>query len=245
MSRFRLKLLLLLVVLGCSAEAEEARQKLLRSPGTTRPAINYWWYTPVTPHQQGSSSERSERTRPLVLFLHGGGEGGATPELVKKHGPPMMIDQGHHFPGFVASPQNPSRSQYWDDHQLIELIDHLVSTQPIDTSRIYVVGMSRGCFGGWRLLIQNPNRFAAFVGVCGGGPAPYAGRVKDVPVRLFHGASDPVIPVEESIRMRDAHVDVGGDCVLTIYPETQHDAWSKAFADEQMWAWLFQQRNDH
>lgn len=179
---------------------------------------------------------------PLVVFLHGGGEGGASPELVKKHGPPMMIERGHQFPAFVASPQNPSKSQYWDDRQLIELVDHLVHTEPIDRSRIYIVGMSRGCFGGWRLLIQNPNRFAAFVGVCGGGPAPYAARVKHVPIRLFHGKDDPVIPLDESVRMRDAHVGTGGDCVLTIYSGVEHDAWVKAFADDEIWRWLFGQR---
>lgn len=34
---------------------------------------------------------------PLLLFLHGSGEGGNNIELVKRHGPPKLIEQGEEF----------------------------------------------------------------------------------------------------------------------------------------------------
>ena len=45
---------------------------------------------------------------PLLLFLHGAGERGDNLELVKKHGPPKLIEAGKDFPFIVVSPQCPS-----------------------------------------------------------------------------------------------------------------------------------------
>ena len=44
---------------------------------------------------------------PLVLFLHGSGERGDNLDLVKKHGPPKLIDGAKQFPFIVVSPQCP------------------------------------------------------------------------------------------------------------------------------------------
>ncbi|MCO8121143.1 prolyl oligopeptidase family serine peptidase [Stieleria sp. TO1_6] len=225
------------VVAAVAAAADSAPpQTLQRSPDQTRPGLNYWISVPDVDQAE------SEQRPALLLFLHGGGEGGGTADLVKKHGPPRLIDQGKRFPCLVISPQNPSKSQHWDDQQLIELVDHVCAKFNVDPTRVYLTGMSRGCYGGWRLLVQHPNRFAAFVGVCGGGLAPYVKRVADVPIRLYHGDQDRSIPLEESQRMCAAHRAAGGDCQLTIYPGVGHDAWEQAYADDQMYQWLFAQR---
>ena len=44
-------------------------------------------------------------TWPLLLFLHGAGERGDNLELVKKHGPPKLVESRPDFPFIVASPQ--------------------------------------------------------------------------------------------------------------------------------------------
>ncbi|MEM9587199.1 MAG: phospholipase [Planctomycetota bacterium] len=230
---------LLVFLLGQVAPVEaqsSSAQQLRRSPDATRPGLDYWLYLP-----SDFSSDATEPI-PLLLFLHGGGEGGSDPEKVKKHGPPKLIRQGRDFPCIVVSPQNPSTTQHWDDQQLIELVDHLIESFPVDTSRLYLTGLSRGCYGGWRLLVQNPDRFAAYVGICGGGLAPYAKRLAKVPVRLYHGADDPVIPVDESERMLEAHVAAGGDAKLVVYLETGHDAWTQTYENNAVFDWLFAQR---
>ena len=48
---------------------------------------------------------------PLLLFLHGAGERGSNLEVVKKHGPPKLIEAGQPFPFIVASPQCPELRQ--------------------------------------------------------------------------------------------------------------------------------------
>ena len=47
---------------------------------------------------------------PLMLFLHGGGEGGSDVELLKTHGPPKLVEQGESFPFIILAPQNPSEA---------------------------------------------------------------------------------------------------------------------------------------
>jgi len=42
---------------------------------------------------------------PVLLFLHGSGERGDDLSLVKKHGPPKLIEAGQQFPFIVVSPQ--------------------------------------------------------------------------------------------------------------------------------------------
>ena len=49
----------------------------------------------------------SKEAWPLVLFLHGAGERGDNLDLVKKHGPPKLIEEGKPFPFVVVSPQCP------------------------------------------------------------------------------------------------------------------------------------------
>ena len=44
---------------------------------------------------------------PLMLFLHGSGERGTDLDLVKKHGPPKIVERTPDFPFIVVSPQCP------------------------------------------------------------------------------------------------------------------------------------------
>lgn len=222
--------LFLLVSTAC------AQQVVRMQKDATRQGLQYLLYVPE------GVADANDGGVPLVLFLHGGGEGGDDIEKIKKHGLPKLIAEGKRFPFIVASPQNPSEKQFWDDQQLIRLLDELEATLPVDRSRIYLTGLSRGGFGAWRLAIQNPDRFAALVAICGGGPAPYARRIKHIPAWVFHGKQDQVIPVEESQRMVDALKKAGGTVKFTIYPEAQHDSWTETYNNPQLYEWLLQQR---
>lgn len=230
--------LLFWLVLGgtISPTIASAQQEIRTQKRHEREPLNYLFYSP----------ERSETdhqaTFPLVLFLHGGGEGGSDIQKVKKNGLPMLIEGGRDFPFYVVSPQNPSQKQFWDDQQLIRLLDEILTDHPIDRSRIYLTGLSRGGYGAWRLAIQNPDRFAALVPISGGGPLPYVERIKHMPTWAFHGAQDPVIPVQESQRMIEALREAGGNAQLTVYPDAKHDAWSAAYEDPALYTWLLNQQ---
>jgi len=181
---------------------------------------------------------------PLLLFLHGAGERGNDLNKVKMHGPPKMVERGHKFNAVIVSPQCPADS-WWPQQtdMLIALIDKIEAQHNIDTPRIYVTGLSMGGYGTFALCARQPNRFAAAVPICGGGDYFEARQLSTLPMWVFHGEADRVVPVEESKRMVRIMNQAGGkQAKLTVYEGVGHNSWDKAYADQTMWAWLFEQK---
>lgn len=181
---------------------------------------------------------------PLVLFLHGAGERGSDLEVVKKHGPPKLVAAGQKIPAIVVSPQCPTDS-WWNDRvdALIALLDEVEARYNVDPDRIYVTGLSMGGYGTWALLSAQPDRFAAAIPICGGGMTAMARRVASLPIWIFHGDADVVVPVEESERMAAALERFGSETAkLTLYPGVNHDSWTETYADPEVWSWLFAQQ---
>jgi len=176
---------------------------------------------------------------PLMLFLHGAGERGSNLELVKKHGPAKLIEQGKDMPFVVVSPQCPT-GQWWLERieTLIALLDEVQSKYAVDPDRVYLTGLSMGGFGTWGLACAHPERFAAVAPICGGGQRYRADRLRNVPVWAFHGAKDPVVPLAESQTMVDAVNRTGGQAKLTVYPEAQHDSWTATYDNAELYDWL-------
>lgn len=193
-------------------------------------------YLLFTPREYGTQS-----SWPLLLFLHGSGECGDNLELVKQHGPPKLIAAGKDFPFIVVSPQLPT-DKWWEPIELLTLIDKICSMYPVDSSRIYVTGISLGGFGTWALAAYASQRLAAIVPICGGGETLWAERIKDLPVWAFHGAHDTIVPLERSQAMIEALEKVGGTPKLTIYPEAGHDSWTVTYDNPALYEWLMAQK---
>jgi len=230
-----IRLYLCLVFAALAGQSAIAQQSVRTQKAEERTPLQYLLYMP-------NAESRPTDGFPLVLFFHGGGEGGNDIKKVKKHGLPKLIEGEKSFPFIVVSPQNPSETQFWDDQQLIRLLNELEAELPVDPSRIYLTGLSRGGYGAWRLAIQNPDRFAAVVPISGGGAVPYAKKLKDVPTWVFHGAKDRVIPLVESQRMVDALREADGNVKFTIYPEAGHDAWTETYDNPELYKWLLEQK---
>jgi predicted peptidase len=197
--------------------------------------INYLLYEPLR-----IALNKTEK-RPLLLFLHGGNESGNDIELVKKHGPPHLVNNGCQFPFYILSPQNQETTHFWNESLVISLLDSIIHTYPVDTSRIYLAGLSRGAYGAWRLAMQYPAKFAALIAISGAAPSPYAKWIGKMPVWVFHGKNDPVIPVSESKRIVEALRRNGNNAKLTLYYNTGHDAWTKTFDNPDVFKWLLEQ----
>lgn len=181
---------------------------------------------------------------PVLLFLHGAGERGKDLSKVKMHGPPKMVEKGRDFGAIVVSPQCPKDSWWtYEIDALIALLDKIERDYNVDKKRIYVTGLSMGGYGTFALAARQPDRFAAAVPICGGGELFAAWRLTKLPMWVFHGEADNVVPVEESKRLVRMIQDGGGKRVkLTLYPGVGHNSWDKAYADEAMWKWLFEQQ---
>ena len=178
---------------------------------------------------------------PLMLFLHGAGERGDDLELVKKHGPPKIVETKKDFPFILVSPQCKSRRR-WEPSALTALLDDVVARYKVDEDRIYVTGLSMGGFGTWSLAADTPDRFAAIVPICGGGEAYWTRQLVNLPVWVFHGAKDKVVPPERSETMVEALKKHGGSVKLTVYPEAGHDAWTETYDNPELYEWLLQQK---
>ena len=180
---------------------------------------------------------------PLVLFLHGSGERGTDLEMLKKHGPPKLIDAGQKFPAVVASLQCEPQ-QLWNPHGVKALTDHLIRTERIDTARVYLTGLSMGGFGTWETAFEYPDTYAAIAPICGGAGVRWvqAERLAHLPCWIFHGDKDGAVPVEFSHKIHDALKKVGAPVKLTIYPGVGHDSWTRTYDDAEFWKWLFAQK---
>jgi predicted peptidase len=121
-------------------------------------------------------------------------------------------------------------------------LDEIVARYKVDEDRIYVTGLSMGGFGTWSLAAYTPDRFAAIVPICGGGETYWTRRLAHLPVWVFHGAKDPVVPLKRSQEMVDALKKRDGNVKLTVYPEAGHDAWTEAYNDPELYAWLLRQK---
>ena len=177
---------------------------------------------------------------PLMLFLHGAGERGNDLDIVKKLGPPRLIEEGRTFPFIVVSPQCHA-NRWWDAEDLNVLLEEIEQTYTVDANRIYVTGLSMGGFGTWTLGVTYPEKFAALVPICGWGEPFAAFRLKDMPIWAFHGAKDPIVPLSKGQEMVEAVQRAGGSPRFTVYPEAEHDSWTETYNNPELYDWLLQQ----
>lgn len=184
------------------------------------------------------------RQWPLVLFLHGRGERGDNINVVRKYGIAKMVDEKSDSDFIAISPQCPLAYE-WPDltTTLAQLVEQAMTHLPVDPDRVYLTGLSMGSRGGWLLAVDNPDRFAALALICGRIPTPdFLDRViilKDKPIWIFHGAKDPVVPVDNSEKIAATLQAAGGNPRLTIYPEADHDAWTETYNNPELYTWLF------
>jgi predicted peptidase len=184
---------------------------------------------------------RSKKKWPLILFLHGSGERGDDLKLVKKHGLPKIVEQDPHLPFVVVSPQCP-KDQWWSMEVLAALLDSMERKYRIDKKRVYVTGLSLGGYATWQLAIEYPKRFAAIAPICGGSNTHLAGKIKHLPIWVFHGAKDKVVPIDESRKMVSALRKWGADVRLTVYPKAGHDSWTRTYENKRLYDWFLSHR---
>lgn len=149
---------------------------------------------------------------PLVIALHGGGPGGVDATVVEGSGEqamPFYQDLAEQWGFLVVAPtalvapwQKPQNAQYVES-----LLVEMKALYNLDLTRIYVTGHSMGGFGSWFFGAKHPDWFAACA-PCAGGGGPREVATNDIPVFIYHGADDPVVPPKWD---RDAARQLRGD----------------------------------
>ncbi len=126
---------------------------------------------------------------------------------------------------------------------VVATIRKIVTEENVDTSRIYLTGLSMGGYGSWDLAARHPDWFAAVVPICGGGDPKSALRLAKLPIWVFHGQNDKVVPESASLKMVDALRDAGGRPAYTSLPGVGHDSWPYAYGPRGAMDWMFAQKN--
>ncbi len=186
---------------------------------------------------------------PVILFLHGAGETKSA-----KGGGKMPVDVGigpvvkkleKSFPAIVVIPRAEGFGWGADTanaKRALSMLDEVIKEYNGDPKRVYLTGLSMGGMGTWSLAAAHPERWAAIVPICGRGDIKTAEKFKDIPCWCFHGDADTAVKVDGSREMIDALKKAGGTPKYTEYPGVGHNSWDKAYADKEMWTWLFEQK---
>ena len=199
---------------------------------------------------------------PLVLYFGGNGEHGTN--LVDQFRQPLVFEKvtspdfQRRHPCYLFAPMHPKGANFGAGipgspgrqsdltcdalYAVIRSLDN----PPVDTNRLYVTGLSFGGMATHRLLWLYPGRFAAGV------PAEYMVRAWDVPTPppncwFLCGEGE-----EEYRDMRKKNAsdnikavrEAGGDCRVSMYPESGHNSWEKAWREDSVWEWMFSKTLD-
>lgn len=214
-------------------EAKKSRQTAETFDLDEGKSINFLLYLP-------EGYEENEKW-PLLFFLHGAGERGADLNLVKKHGPPKLIEEGKAFPFLVVSPQCPQETR-WAPDDLVALANHIMEIHNVDPDRFYITGLSMGGLGTWSLAGAMPDKVAAIAPICGRADREIVGKIKEIPAWVFHGAQDTVVELSNSEEMVHLLKEQGAKLKFTIYPEAKHDSWTETYANQELYDWLLSHR---
>ena len=251
------KLLTLCLFAGCLpvlAQNDYTKKQFITAMGDT------------VPYRELSPKESIHKKKfPLVLFLHGAGERGNDNEKQLTHGAnmfenPVVRDK---YPAYVLFPQCPTEgywvkasqdsmrspsallpySPYTPIDDVKQLIDYYLTHFPIDTDRVYVIGLSMGGMGTFEITSKYPALFAAAVPICGQMENPKdLIHTKGIPFRIFHGDADQVVPIDGSRDAYNTLTDLGYEVEYIEYPGVKHGSWHNAFNEKDFISWIFKQK---
>jgi predicted peptidase len=200
---------------------------------------------------------------PVLLFLHGSGERGNDNEKQLKHGSSLFTNTQNRqkYQAIVVFPQCPE-SKNWasvsrDEDKdfsfvnsktptepmqlLIRLLSELKKKEAVDHKRIYVAGLSMGGMGTFDIICRYPKTFAAAVPICGGVSLERLKKVKKMPIRMFHGDADNIVP---TIHSRNAYIELKAmgaqKTQIVLFKGVGHNSWDHAFKMEDFLEWIFE-----
>ena len=240
-------ILLYLVVLACTKD--NTGTSINNQPETDPPVqkavtvavnANIGGYLEALPARYDSTTKKY----PLLLCLHGVGElgnGDADLSKVAKNGTPTLIKNqkfpasfevnGTSYSFIVLSPQ--FKNWPWPV-DVNDMVNWAIAHYRVDTTRMYISGLSMGGGITWEYAAIYPGRIAAIAPICGAS-APSDGKAKSMadahlPVWAFHNKNDSTVTYQYSTGYVEKLNAAGADpaAILTLWPTGGHNAWTKA-----------------
>ncbi|WP_372774931.1 alpha/beta hydrolase-fold protein [Mangrovibacterium sp.] len=222
--KFNLCLLLFLVVAVVELSAQSSENKV---------RYNYLTYIPAS-----YDSTKSD-LYPVIIYLHGRSVSGSNLNRVRTYGLPFFLDRGKKLDFIVIAPQCPWGKNWASENWMDTLMTELNTQYRVDNDRIYLTGMSLGGFGTWELANRYPNRFAAIAPLCGGGKTEWAENLFHIPIWVFHGVQDRLVPVLRSDQMVNAIKEHDSLIKYSRLSAKGHDL-HRVYDDNELYTWLSQ-----
>ncbi|WP_145664568.1 carboxylesterase family protein [Chitinophaga polysaccharea] len=181
-------------------------------------------------------NEKKSYKWPVVFFLHGVGEMGNNVNVLKNVG---LVKVAGGKPFVIIAPQ--CLSGWWNPQYLDILYKEVLEKYHVDPTRVYLTGLSMGGFGTWDWSSARPEKFAAIIPISGGGDVNRMPNLKAMPIWAFHSADDPTVNVSNTRVLVNALKALGSNVKYTEYPDGGHDAWTRTYANANVYTWLLAQ----
>jgi len=187
------------------------------------------------------------RSYPVLIFLHGVGEGGNDPRACLRVGlGPIVAAQSGEFPFFVIFPQSESGS--WDENSpavldVITELDDVAKTYRVDLDRVSLTGVSTGGYGCYAVAAAFHDRIASIAPMAtSSDPGKFASGLTHLPVRAYHNAGDVFAASWNDSGTVDKIKALGGNAAYMEFDAQGHDCWEQAYGDGELFVWFQQQR---
>lgn len=218
------------------AVVETNAQDFKAHRGDVPGSYNFWFYDPETEHDPRAHF-------PLLIFLHGQSLCGNNLSQVKRYGPIDAVAKGRVIDTYIMAPQNPGGS--WNPKKIMALIEWAEKHYNVDSSRIYVYGMSLGGFGTIDMAAAYPDRIACAMALCGGTTTKDLSGLSKLPLWIVHGTADRAVPVSNSDKIVETIRKSGDDSrlIYTRMPGVNHGQPARIFYMRQTYDWMFSHSN--
>jgi predicted esterase len=118
------------------------------------------------------------------------------------------------------------------EQDIYDMLADIKRRLPIDDDRIFLTGISTGGSGALWLGLTRPDLWAAIAPVSADplpGIEPLAGNALHLPVELFHGEQDPLVPPAWPRQLLKRFLTLGVPAEYIEYPLIRHNAWEPAY----------------
>jgi pimeloyl-ACP methyl ester carboxylesterase len=181
-------------------------------------------------------SEDSNHRLNLTQVLGLAGRGALSPEGT---GFPVLRDRDL----IIACPLARGTMGYQGiaEQDVYDVLADVQRRYPIDPDRVYLTGISMGGGGALWLAETHPEIWAGVVAMAPDsmpGSEELAGNLLNVPLRIYHGELDTIVPVASSRALQRRLLDAGVPISYTEYPSTRHNVWDTAYLKAGVFEWL-------
>lgn len=227
---------MILIALACMltfSTTAKAQYDFLRPvKGEIPGGYDFWVYTPTDYYY-------SLETTPVVMFLHGASLCSKDMNRSRRYGPLDAIVSGRQIDALVIVPQNPGGA--WKPDKLNDILEWTKKNYAMDSTRVYVLGMSLGGYGTMDFAAAYPDKIAAAMALCGGCSAKDKSGLGRLPLWIIHGTGDRAVPVKQSQIVVKQLQDTNNDKRLRFdwLRGASHGALARILYMRKTYEWLF------